>query len=432
MTVAARCRPAARMAAGGVLWMLVGIAGIMSHPAAQAAETVRIAEIAFEGNDVTQPRTMLREISLAAGQVVDAAAIDDARQSILDLGLFRSVDVRREPAADGERITFVVREKWYLLPLPRLDGNSDGRLGYGMALNWDNVWGLNHRIRALVTRTTYEERAREAETVYRATYEWPLVADSPWSLWFTGERSRQSSLLDELSYEEHSHALGFGVVRKLDPAQPSNHGWTVGAGLMRRGQRTVGEVAPPSDGKATLLEGQARYRDVRFNVYSETGHEFSVQTVTSVPGLGDYDLQHLRAQYARYWRVGERAHQTAHLIVAGGTAHAGPAFKRDTYALGGSSTLRGYDNENIEGDSYLLVAGEFLRPMFSDSTRLLLLAEVGSMRRSNRMDIDRPVYASVGVGLRLRLTWFVRLEVELGVALPLIDGDGLRVFAGSV
>lgn len=427
MTPAARrCRPAARVA-----WLALALAGLLA--AAQAVQAApAVAEIGFEGNDVTQPRTMLREISLQPGDAADDAAIETARQNILDLGLFRSVEVRREPLAEGERIVFVVREKWYLLPLPRLDANSDGRLGYGVAVNWDNLWGLNHRLRTLVSRTTYEERAREAETVYRGTYEWPLVADSPWSLWFTAERAQQSSLLDELSYEEHNHALGFGVYRKLDPDQPSNHGWTLGTGLMRRGQRTTGDGAPPSDGKVTLLEVETRHRDVRFNVYSETGHDFSVRAVTSVPGLGDYDLQQLRGEYAHYWRVGDTAHQTAHLKVSAGTAHAGPRFKRDVYALGGSSLLRGYENEYLEGDSFLLVSGEFLRPVFGDSTRLLLLAELGSMRRSNRMDIDRPVYASIGVGVRIRLTWFVRLELELGVAVPLVDGDGLRVFAGSV
>ena len=50
-------------------------------------------------------------------------------------------------------------------------------------------------------------------------------------------------------------------------------------------------------------------------------------------------------------------------------------------------------------------------------------------------DVDYPtneiVYASVGVGLRMQITWFVNLQFEVGVAYPLVSGDQVRFFAGA-
>ena len=44
---------------------------------------------------------------------------------------------------------------------------------------------------------------------------------------------------------------------------------------------------------------------------------------------------------------------------------------------------------------------------------------------------NQPVLLSIGLGLRIRITWFVDAAVEVGVAWPLIRGDGLQVFAGG-
>ena len=63
--------------------------------------------------------------------------------------------------------------------------------------------------------------------------------------------------------------------------------------------------------------------------------------------------------------------------------------------------------------------------------RLLLVAEAGGADDDFRGEADGTPYASLGLGLRLRVTWFVNLELELGAAVPLRGGDGVRFFAGS-
>ena len=74
-------------------------------------------------------------------------------------------------------------------------------------------------------------------------------------------------------------------------------------------------------------------------------------------------------------------------------------------------------------------AVEYLRPVFGhDWWRLLAVAEVGATGGSVEGARSGGPYASIGLGTRIRLPWFVNVELEIGVAQPLRDGDGPRLF----
>ena len=130
--------------------------------------------------------------------------------------------------------------------------------------------------------------------------------------------------------------------------------------------------------------------------------------------------------------VGQVEHQSLHFLADLGGYHAGPLSREPkAFELGGSGMLRGYDREVIEGDFMYYGSVEYLRPIHWDWLRLLTLFEAGSALR----DVDYPsneiVYASVGVGLRMQITWFVNLQFEIGVAYPLVSGNQVRFFAGA-
>ena len=76
------------------------------------------------------------------------------------------------------------------------------------------------------------------------------------------------------------------------------------------------------------------------------------------------------------------------------------------------------------------------RPVRWNWLRVLAVAELGGARRSvfDRYpdQTDRSLFASVGLGFRARITWFVDIDLELGIAMPLVDGDGVRFFARSL
>ena len=429
---------------GRLAWLLaVFLAGLAAAVPAMAQDEPRIVDIRIIGNDVTKARIIEQELAVAIGDVATNQALADSRQSVQDLGLFRSVQISQEPAEGGVVVLVHVREKRFFLPIPRLDTSSDLDYTYGAQLRWSNVWGLNHRLTAYVEETQYrKDRNLDSARSARVSYLAPYIAGSDYSLSATAERTEQVTLNrrnpgpdEDNTFEETLHEFELLGLRSFSTTRP-RRGWTRGTGLYWQHQRAGGLQAPPSDGKATAVVGLASYDDMRFNVYSHTGQHLDLRAELAVNGVGsDYGYERLEATYRDYRAFGNTPHQPIHMIAAGGVLAGGPR-SRNPFSMGGSSRMRGYDSDYIEGDSYWYLAGEYLRPVRWNWLRVLAVAELGGARRSDfdryPDQTDRSLFASVGLGFRARITWFVDIDLELGIAMPLVDGDGVRFFARSL
>jgi outer membrane protein assembly factor BamA len=402
---------------------------------ASAAE--RIAAIRFEGNRVTRESVCLREMTLDVGDEASAGALAANRQAILDLGLFRDVAVTTEPVPDGVTLVVRVREKRYILPLPRIDTSSDADVSYGGQLRWDNVLGLNHRFDVYYERGDYpNERDRSDEQAALIEYQVPYFGASRYGLRASAGRIERgvpagSGLPGATgAFDEEIERAEVVLLHDYAEGRPRT-GWTFGTGLLHRDQATSGLGAPPPDGRALALVGIADYNDFRFNVHSETGRRFYARVEAAGDDFGsDYDYSQWTATYFDYRPLGTRAHQTLHFIAAGGFVTDGPR-SRNAFSLGGSGRLRGYETDFVEGDRFYYGAIEYLRPLKWDWLRLLAVAELGGADDDVRGLANGSPQASIGLGVRIRLTMFVDVEIELGVAYPLRGGGGARFFAGG-
>lgn len=392
-------------------------------------------EITFSGNRMTQDQTMRRELLVRVGGPADPGLIERSRQAVQDLGLFRSVGVERGELPDGSvRLNFAVREKWYILPVPRLQANSDGSYGYGGQLRWNNLWGLDHTLLMQVQRTKDNNNADLAnQFTYQGSYSAPYVFDSRYGLSGAFSHTNQISLTPQgQSYNEDLDSGQVVVSYALSALNPS-HGWSLGGGLGWQRDATSGEFALPGQGQATSLIEYLSYNELRYLVYSEEGVLFNAGVQLALDGLGsDYYYSNWQAYYRHDWHIGSVPHQTVELIASSASYFGGgPDRIHDGYSIGGSRMLRGYSPQAEQGDFYYYLSGAYLRPLYWNWLRLLVLAEAGSAQTTFRSG-GQPVYASIGVGLRLRFTFLVNVEVEGGVAFPLVDGSGARLFAGPV
>lgn len=411
------------------LWLLAGAAG------AQDAAVPVIRAIAFEGNDVTQPRTMLREMVIEVGDPADPARIERSRQGIQDLGLFRSVDVRRQPVDGGVALTFVVEEKWYILPIPRADANSEGENAYGASLRWFNVFGLNHTLRGNWTRRDEEKVNKGTTTSYSLGYSMPFLGDAPWGAGFAVGHVVEP-ITDAVygDYDQTTDNAGISLSRSF-AAGPASQGWSTGVSLDWTHQKTQGPTAPPASGHATMLGLTAAFRDIRYNLYSEDGISYAFGVRGANEGLGsDYSFGTWRAGVTRYTLVGESPHQNLNYFGSIGGYHGGPTGHRSetgAFALGGASLMRAYPGDYFRGDFYYLVGFEYLRPLFADWLRPVVVLEAGNAY-ADAHSLNSRVYTSLGIGLRLRLTFLVNVEVEAGIAWPLDGTRDQRFFASKV
>lgn len=410
------------------LWLAAAL--LASPVGAQDLPPRRIVEIVFEGNDATQPKVMLRELVIRVGDPVDPQALARSRQGLLDLGLFRDVELRTEQADGGVRVVFRVDERYYLLPTPRFDAKSDGRYAYGAQVRWDNVAGLNHTLRVFAEQ---EDRRREGigkETNYAASYSAPFVFDSSYALGVSTGYSSRPVETAEGEYTENFRSVGVGLSRTFSDG-PASQGFSVGSGLSWQQQRTSGALARPAYGAALSPSVFISHRDFHNRIYSDVGGYWRLGARFADEDLGsDYSYVDLDTAWVRQWPVGRTEHQTLHLRAYTGAYFSGPD-EIEQYSLGGASFLRGYDSSFIEGNAYYYVTAEFARPVWRRWLRWVLIAEVGNVfRRPEDADFDR-AYGSLGAALRVRFPQFVNFEVELGYSIPL-DGGGGRIFASRV
>lgn len=403
---------------------------MMAGGTAAAAGWPAVTEIRFAGNDVTRPKVMLREMSLRPGDPADPGQIERSRQAILDLKLFREVEIVQVPAVGGVALEVRVREKRYLLPVPRLDTSSDSDYSFGGELRWSNIRGLNHTLELEVEEGRFpDDPNRERERSARIGYDAPWLFDRPYGLHTSLGWLERLTPGAAGNYDETFHHVEVLGSRDFTRGRP-RHGWTLGGGVFWHDQKASGEFAPPSDGAATALVLAADFSSLRFNVYSETGRRFRGRMeAASDDLLSDYGYSRVDAEYAEFRAIGDTPHQTLHLIAAAGSHTDGPR-SRNAFDLGGSSRLRGYDSDYLEGQRYWYLAAEYLRPLGRDWLRLVAMAEAGGTDDALLGRRDGGPYASVGLGVRVRLTWFVDIEIEAGVAWPLRGGDGMRFFAG--
>lgn len=404
----------------------------------QPAATPVIREIEFRGNETTQPVTMLREMTLRVGDPATPREVEASRQGVQDLGLFRSVSAGTEPVEGGVRLVIKVKEKYFILPLPRADASSDGGYGYGAELRWYNVGGLNH------TFTPYFERRQPSEgdndpekrglqTRAQLRYSAPFVVGR-----FGLDAAAgyfKTPYLEPLAYDQTATFFTLSLTRKLSEGRTSQ-GWTGRSGLLWANEDHSGPQVPTdpdavAKGHALALTAGASFRDLRYNVYSDEGLSwgFGAQSASN-DFASDYDFTSYSLYYYRYFYVGKTPHQNLDLRLDLASRHDG-AYGGDFFAVGGAQTVRGVEPETAKGDAYYVASIEYLRPVFRNSIRLLVGLDAGNaFPEPGDASLDK-VYVSAGIGIRTRIQAFVALDLELGIAWPL-NGGPPRLFATKI
>lgn len=402
------------------------LAALVLAPARAQAGTGTISAIEFRGNEVTREEVMQREIGIRVGDLADDARIEHSRQSIQDLGLFRKVEALQEPDGDNTRVVFQVKEKWYLLVYPRLSANTDGQNALGGELRWNNLFGRNHRLRAVASSADNRDEGRGREMKLRASYSAPFAFGTPYTLDLAGASSTTPVETTGTGYDESITELELLATRHYGLDEAASQGWNLGTGIKWRNEDTQGEFAPEPWGDTYAWVLRTGYRNVRDHIYSETGTRFEASYEIADQHAGsDYSYSNLKAEIQRSMALGSVPHQTLELSLATGSFNNGP-FGRSDYSLGGTNGLRGYDRDRFEGDFYYLFTAAYLRPVYRDWLRFVATFEAGNVfAEADAMNTE--VHTSIELGFRVRVPRLVNFEFELGYAFP-IDDDSGRIY----
>lgn len=437
--------------------MLLGVNQVSR--AAPATPPGVIHTIEFVGNKVTRAKILRQEMQIKEGDVADPVYIELARQAIMNLGLFTSVRAQVVSQGNGVLLRMIVKEKYYILPVPKLNRDDDNTYSIGAEISFDNLSGLNQKLKLRYESEdatgVLAENQKITNTLLSFTY--PRVIGSAWQLHseltqtylpyevlsgslYNLEPVIPEDPLDTL-YKRESWTFVLQASRWLNQEGFSS-GWQLGSGLVWRHnsydcvgggclQGEPGYQFKDSQAVGVFLLGQ--FIDVRDLLYSRSGEEYGYRGEVAAPVLGS-DTHYTRHEffYRQYLTFPERLHENIDIQARLGLS-SGNIFTTDVYAyaLGGSRSLRGFDSASFTGNAYVLLNIQYLRPFFDYyAFRGVVFADIGNAYPSNTELNLGDLKWDIGVGFRWRLKSFVKIDLRVDAAYAHDRGEW-KYFAGT-
>ena len=395
-----------------------------------AEDSISIIAVEYLGNKVTRERLLNQQLLFAAPATVTGQQLADSVQNIRDLGLFESTTPVLIASAEGYRLQITVDEKFYIIPLPRLGLNSDGETSYGASLEWDNIAGLNQRVKLVWERKQLQDATLGEREIFRLNYDYPRVAGSLWNAGFFTNNSRvpveETPAEGGRSYISETQKHGISLGRQLSE-QGQTKGWFINTELFylledNQPHSTVPELA----GGSTWVVGfGAEYRDRHLYSYSEEGVTYGFSGEISLP-LNNADFSYNRVDWN--WRRVMAGAGTHHSFIYrfGGGIYNGGIPERVGFG-NNSDSLRGLKKGDLEGNGLLHASIEYLLPIHQNipSWRYGAFVDVAWFAGDYTEFCACDGSYSVGLALVWRPRKLVKVELR-GEAGYNLDGKSVR------
>jgi len=160
----------------GIETLLDKVAKLARNMAIKLFDRQKVAEVRVTGNKRIEADAIKRKISTAAGEVFLAQKISKDLKTIYNMGYFDDIRIEAEPGADGQIVTFIVKEKPTIRHI-RVKGNlvydddkilENTTLKRGAILNIFRLRSDVQRIEALYKEKNYhnvkvEHKLRDVE-----------------------------------------------------------------------------------------------------------------------------------------------------------------------------------------------------------------------------------------------------------------------------
>jgi outer membrane protein assembly factor BamA len=388
-----------------------------------------VVAIEITGNEYTKTYIIERELGNRVGESFRPAELASSRQRLLALSIFTRVDVAAYRRENGVVVKVAVDEAFPFLPLPALSISDENGVSVGASVRGNNLFRRN------VTG--------EIEVLVGGLQSTEIRLRDPWLFGYRGavlfeyfNRQRQNKVV---GFYENAREIFLRAGRGL-----GSHG-RVGAGFGYQ------RIRSDTDGK-TLSNNNI---DDVFTVSAFAGVDTRDRTAATSNGwwnefviertglVGDSRFWRLIYDLRRYNRLG-RTHTLALFgLVTETTGHLGSEVAPwQTFHLGGSNTVRGWEIGSRSGQSQIIATIEYrwafreLRPTrlpfglrYDVGLHLVAFADVGWAW--NRGDVLRwkDAIDGYGVGLRIDSPVLSMLRLDFAVGEP---GVGVRVHIASL
>lgn len=353
-----------------------------------------------EGNPLrgrTQDYIITREFETQPGDVFNQAQIERDFQRVFGLQIFEDIVPGLEPGDENPRevkLIVNVTERSTGSVAAGLGFNFTGDIFGTVSYRQDNFGGNNQKLAAEVQLST-------RDLLFDVSFTDPWIGGDPFRTSYTANAFARSAINlnfdggpNEINLPDPNNpgslVTGDRVrVRRLGGgvtfSRPLNNGWTLGVGTLVQNisiRDASGNVSPvDAAGNPLSLSGTgidnlwtiplSATLDRRNDAFNPTsGSILRLNSEQSIPiGRGSIFMNRLRGSYSQYFPVSfinlsEGPQALAFNIQAGTILGDVPPY--EAFALGGTNSIRGYDEGEVGGGrSYAQFTAEYRFPLFS-------------------------------------------------------------------
>ena len=359
------------------LLLFMGI--LQVRGAGDSTALVIIERITLEGNKITRPGIILRELRFSAGDTMTAqtlpSALQRSRENVFNTALFNVVDidtVRLSSAPTCLEVFVRVIERWYIWPIPYIEFPNRNinawlktfdfrKLTYGLNFKFFNARGRNETLTLLIHLGFNQQVG--------FTYQTPcLNKKQTWGFGFGGAYSRNRSLiigttgnksnyLDTAGGSLQQRALGF-IEGYFRPNLYSYHILALGYDYYHFADTLLKIPGYLADSTAdqsffTLhYKYKLDHRDVRY--YPLQGFYFDLELTKRGFAAEPVNLFSIQSAFRKYWKFTERWYLAAGATAKWSWPDDQPFFLQRGVGYG-RDIIRGFEYYSINGSWFGLV-----------------------------------------------------------------------------
>ena len=341
-----------------------------------------------------------------------------------------AVFVKQEPGADGINARVEARDTrpYQIFASVNNTGTTNpGRTRAAVGLQHSNLFNRDHVLTA--TYTTSPENVSDVSQ-YGADYRLPIYSlATELEAFYTYSEIDQGTVANFFDVSGRGQFFGFSATHTLVPEGAYNHKVAIGYQdrFFDNETRYQGTALTP-DVRATPVSFRytANYEPKNFVIGGYAGWEFNA-------GFGDYNTQAgytaNRVGADKYWN---KLSGGGHLrwVLPGdyqvrgsvsGQYSRQPLIPGEQFGIGGSRSVRGYEEREVTGDFGIQGGLEaWSRPLIADA-RIVVFAEAGEVRRHAPHSEAEDRKALSGAGAGIRWNWKGYIDISCDVAYAFND-----------
>ncbi|MGL5513625.1 MAG: BamA/OMP85 family outer membrane protein, partial [Sporomusa sp.] len=387
-------------------YILAKVSDVSMSPAGVLTLTInegQLEGIVIKGNEKTKTNVITREMKVKTGEAFNAKDARRSMQKVYNLGYFEDVNMKLNPGQEPNAVVLeasVVEQKTGTFSIGGGYSKADGMIGI-IEVGDNNFKGTGDKIKL------HWEFGGTSDRNWEVSYTRPWLDSKQTSLGFsvydiTNEYNKYTNGHRISTYDKKRKGVEVTLGR---PNGEYIHNYIT---LKNRKDEYVEHV---SGEDLTQREGYlddnfgltrsvtlTRVFDSRDNVFNATeGARYSLSAEFAGKAFGgDFDFNKYTVEGRRYYKVG-RDHVIAGRLSLGYADGDMPETGR--FSVGGSDTLRGYEDDEFEGNKMLTASVEYRFPVVS-KVQGVVFSDLGNAWDGEGYKFDDLKY-SVGVGIRL-------------------------------